>query len=79
MARKRKLKKGPSVDPEYLRKQREALKRVHRKVIVFNDKEMEAIEEYCRQFKVSSKAALIREATMEHVLAALDENHPTLF
>lgn len=79
MARRRKLRRGPSVDPEYLRKQREALRRVHRKAVVFNDKEMEAIEEYCRRFNVTNKAALIREATMEHVLAALDENHPTLF
>ena len=42
-------------------------------------KELEAIDEYCRQFKVRSRSALIRQATMERVLEGLEENHPTLF
>ena len=79
MAKKRKLRKGPQVDPEYLRKQREALRRIHKSVVFFNEKEVAAIDEYCSRFKVSSRSALIREATMEHILSALDENHPTLF
>lgn len=72
-------KKFSGVDPEYLRKQKASLKRTHRKSILFNDKEIAAIDEYCRRFKVSSRSALIRQATMERVLLDLEENTPTLF
>ena len=70
MARKRKI---PGVDPAYLEKQKA------RYVLYFNDKEMEAVDEYCNRFKVHAKAALFREAIMSKVLSELDENHPTLF
>lgn len=75
----RKSKKPSGIDPEYLRKQKESLIRKHRKTVFFNSKELEAIDEYCRRFKVSSRSALIRQATMERVMQMLDENHPTLF
>lgn len=77
--RKRRLRKGPQVDPEYMAKQKESLRRVHRQVVYFNEKEMEAIDEYCQRFGLSCKSSIIRKATMEHILTALDENHPTLF
>lgn len=72
-------KKQNGIDPSYLEKQRKALRRTHRKTILLNDAEIAAIEEYCRRYRVSSKSALIREATMEMVLKTLDESHPTLF
>ncbi len=78
MSRK-KSNKGAGVDPAYFDKQRESLRRVHRKAVLFNDKELAAIQEYCRRFKVSSRSALIRQAVMERVLKGLEENHPTLF
>lgn len=77
MARKKRKLSG--VDPEYLKKQQQSLRRSHRKTVLFNDKELEVIDEYCRRFKVSSRSALIRQATMERVMQMLDENHPTLF
>lgn len=68
-----------AVDPAYFDKQREALRRTCRKSILFNQKELAAIDEYCSRFKVSSRSALIRQAVMERVLSGLEENHPTLF
>lgn len=68
-----------SIDPDFLERQKASLARTHRQVILFNEKEMNAIEEYCRLFKISSKSALLRHAVMEKVLSGLDENHPTLF
>lgn len=76
----RKKNKGISgIDPEYLDKQKAALRRDHRKVVRFNSSELAAIDEYCRRFKVASRSALIRQATMQRVLEGLEENHPTLF
>jgi len=76
---KRKSNKTPGVDPAYFDKQKESLRRIHRKSVLFNDKELAAIQEYCRRFKVSSRSALIRQSVMERVLKGLEENHPTLF
>lgn len=77
MARKKKM--SVQVDPEYLKKQKEALVRRHRQVIYLNDSEMTAISHYCEKFRVDAKAALFREAIMEKVLSELDDNPPTLF
>lgn len=75
----KKRSKFSSVDPAYMDKQRDALKRKYRKTILFNEKELAAIKEYCSRFKVSSLSALIRQSVMKHVLEGLEENHPTLF
>ena len=78
MAGKRK-KNTSGIDPEYLKKQKEALIRRHRQVIYLNDSEMSAIRQYCDKFRVGTKAVLFREAIMEKILKELDDNHPTLF
>lgn len=67
------------IDPEYLVKLKASMRRNHRKSIYFNSQELAAIDEYCRKFKVSSRSALIRQATMERILEGLGDNHPTLF
>ncbi len=77
MAKKKKA--SAPVDPDYLKKQKEALVRRHRQVIYLNDSEMSAIRQYCDKFRVGTKAVLFREAIMEKVLKELDDNHPTLF
>ena len=80
MARKKKTrKKFSGVDPAYLDRQKESLRRIYRKSILFNQMELAAIDEYCKRFKVSSRSALIRQAVMKHVLDSLEQNHPTLF
>lgn len=76
MARQKKI---PGVDPAYLEKQKQMLLRRNRYVLLFNDSEMAAIEEYCNRFKVHAKASLFREAIMTKILTELEENHPTLF
>lgn len=75
----KKRTKLAGVDPEYLDKQKASMRRDHRKSIYFNSQELAAIDEYCRKFKVSSRSALIRQATMERILEGLGNNHPTLF
>ena len=67
------------VDPEFLSKQKESLRRKHRQVIYLNDNEVDAIKQFCDRYPARRKAAFLREAIMEKVLAGLDEGHPTLF
>lgn len=75
----KKTKNPVNVDPQYMARQAASLKRVHRKSVLFNARELAAIDEYCRKFKVSSRSALIRQSVMERVLTGLEESHPTLF
>ena len=77
--RKKTNRKFSGVDPAYLDKQRASLKRIHRKSVLFNARELAAIDTYCKRFKVSSRSALIRQAVMERVLSGLEESHPKLF
>ena len=79
VAKVKKRNQTAGVDPEYLKKQKEALVRRHRQVIYLNDSEMAAIRQYCEKFRGGTKAVLFREAIMEKVLKELDDNHPTLF
>jgi len=72
-------KKRASIDPGYLIKEKEALKRRYRKNILFNERELSAIEEYCKRFRIKSESAFMRKAVMEEVLKGLGENHPSLF
>jgi len=62
-----------------LKKDRNKAPRRHRKTILFNDSEMEAIQKYCKRYKVSSQAKFCREAIISAVLKRFDEDHPTLF
>ena len=75
----RKKKKYAGVDPAYLDRQRDALKRKYRKRVFFNEMELSAIDEFCKRFKVTSRSALIRNAVMDRILKELDKSHPTLF
>ena len=75
----KKSKKYVGVDPLYLDRQRESLKRNHRKSVLFNSQEIATIDEYCKRFNVSSRSALIRKTVMEQVLSGLEESHPKLF
>ena len=77
MAKKKKI--SSPVDPEYLKKQKEALVRRHRQVIYLNDRELAVINQFCETFRVSAKSTLYREAILEKVLKELNDNPPTLF
>lgn len=53
--------------------------RKFRKVILFNEKELSAIEQYCNKFGIKSKSTLFRSIIIEHILKQADENYPKLF
>jgi hypothetical protein len=57
----------------------ESLKRRTRQAIMFNQREMKAIEHYCRKFRVDNRSKFMREAIITEVLKKFDENYPTLW
>ena len=40
---------------------------------------MEAIDAYCKKYKIESRAALIREMTLRAVMTKFLDDYPTLF
>lgn len=67
------------LDPERLREKREASIRKHRKTILFNDKELEALELYCKKYKIKSKTKFCREAIISTILSQFEKDYPKLF
>ncbi len=57
----------------------EKLKRVHRKEILFNTSELEAINHYCKKYRVRNKSKFLREAIISKVLNRFDQDYPRLF
>ena len=55
------------------------LLRKYRKTILFNEKEISAINQYCAKYKIKSKSAFIREAVIAHIMNEMNENYPKLF
>jgi hypothetical protein len=40
---------------------------------------MEALQMYCKKYKISSQSKFIREAVVTTILKQLEEDHPKLF
>ena len=57
----------------------ESLKRINRQSILFNERELKAIEHYCDRFKVNNRSKFMREAIIGEVLKKFEENYPTLW
>jgi hypothetical protein len=57
----------------------ESLKRRKRQAIMFNQREMNAINHYCNKFKVDNRSKFMREAIITEVLKKFDQNYPTLW
>lgn len=55
------------------------LKRINRHMLLFNNRELSAINKFCRQYKVSNKSKFMREAIIKTILKKFDEDYPTLF
>ena len=57
----------------------ESLKRKYRKSILFNKREIQAIEHYCKKYKIKNKSKFMREIIITSVLKKFDEDYPSLF
>lgn len=55
------------------------LKRVHKKALLFNSLELEAINIYCSRYKIKNRSKFLREAIIAKVLQQFEQDHPTLF
>lgn len=61
------------------KKPEEQLKRIHRKSIMFNRKELNALNRYCRKYKIKNQSKFMRETIISAILKKFDEDYPSLF
>jgi len=62
------------------RKKREKdLLRVNQISILFNNRELKAIEAYCSKYKVKNRSRFLRETILTEILKKFDEDYPSLF
>ncbi|MCG8700628.1 MAG: hypothetical protein MI922_21415 [Bacteroidales bacterium] len=57
----------------------ESLKRKNRQAILFNEREFNAINHYCKRFRIKNKSKFMREAIISEVLKRFEDNHPSLW
>lgn len=55
------------------------LKRVNKKIILFNNLEWSAIENYCNKFRITNKTKFMRETIITEILKKFSDNYPSLF
>ena len=55
------------------------LLRKKKHTILFNNREMEAINAYCKKYKIENKSRFMRETIITEILKRFEEDHPTLF
>lgn len=46
---------------------------------LLNNRELKAIEAYCKKYKVKNRSKFMREAVLTEVLKKFDEDYPSLF
>lgn len=71
-------KKAKPKNP-YGKKRDNALLRKHKASFLFNDKEQEAFNVYCKRYNVKNKARFMRESVMRTVMDQFMDDYPTLF
>ena len=78
MACKKNSKKH-SLSPDFRSERQSKLVRRYRKAILFNEKELSLINQFCEKYSVRNKSAFIRNIVISHILEQLDDNYPRLF
>ncbi|WP_430810224.1 MULTISPECIES: hypothetical protein [unclassified Carboxylicivirga] len=73
MAKKQKKSKQKVISRE------QALLRKHKATFLLNDKENDAVNIYCKKYKIANKSKFMREAVMRVVMEQFLDDYPTLF
>jgi len=64
---------------EKSKKKDEKLRRTNRTSLLFNQREMEALNLYCQKYKITNRSKFMRELIMTEILKKFDQDYPTLF
>ena len=54
-------------------------KREHRIVFAMNEDEFNALNVYCKRYKIQTRSKLVRQVLLSHISKQFHEDYPTLF
>lgn len=55
------------------------LLRINKRSILFNNREIKAIDNYCRKYRIGNRSKFMREAIITSILKKFEDDYPTLF
>jgi len=55
------------------------LLRINRKAIMLNNKELGALNFFCKKYRINNQSKFMREAIMGEILKTFEDDHPKLF
>jgi len=57
----------------------EQLRRSNRFSVMFNDREMRALDIYCSRYRIKNRSEFFRETIMKTIIKRFDDEHPSLW
>ncbi len=57
----------------------EQLKRIARHTIMFNNREIQALNAYCSKYKITNKSRFMQETIITAILKKFDKDYPSLW
>lgn len=79
MSKKKKAANKKSEKGVDYRERQESLRRKNHAGFMLNDKELEAIDAYCKKYKIANKSKFMRETVLRCVMDKFLDDYPTLF
>ena len=55
------------------------LRRKHLQVFLMNEKEADALDNYCKRYKIENRSQFIRETLFKYIIEEIESDYPTLF
>jgi hypothetical protein len=55
------------------------LLRTNKRTILFNNKEIKAIDDYCMKYAVHNRSKFMREVIISAIIKKFEDDYPTLF
>jgi hypothetical protein len=55
------------------------LLRINKQTILFNNKEIKAIDDYCKKYAIRNRSRLMREMILSSIIRKFEDDYPTLF
>ena len=56
-----------------------SMKRTHKKTVTLNEREIAALNEYCKKYRVKNQSKFIRDAVFNNIFKTYSDDYPTLF
>ena len=79
MGSKKSTKRKTALPLDFQGGRKNGLTRKYRKAILFNEREISAINQFCEKYGIRTKSAFFRSIIISHIMEQANDNYPKLF